>query len=77
MPAEQVVELALFRLAFALVRVKNPGRWRHQPTAAGCRSGSLRDSDRKAIGSQRLRLGLQRAVRDEVSIAEPTPERAE
>jgi hypothetical protein len=66
-------------LALVFVRVKNVGRGRHQPTATGGRSGSLRDSDRKAIVCQSLRLGLglDCALRVDVSTTEPTPERAE
>jgi hypothetical protein len=66
-------------LAVVFVWVKNVGRGRHQPTATGCRSGSLRDSDRIAIGRQPLRLGLglECPVRVGVSTTEPTPERAE
>ena len=45
-------------LVVVFVWVKNVGRGRHQPSATGRRSGSLRDSDRKAIGCHRLRLGL-------------------
>jgi hypothetical protein len=62
-----------FCVAFVFVWVKNAGRGRHQPTATGRRSGSLRDPDRKAIGSQLLRLGLEPAVRDDVSFTEATP----
>lgn len=67
-------ELPPFCLAFVFVWVKNVGRGRHQPTATGRRSGSLRDSDRKAIGCHRLRLGL--GVQIDVLTAESTPERA-
>jgi predicted MFS family arabinose efflux permease len=64
-------------LAFVFVWVKNAGRGRHQPTATGRRSGSLRDTDREAIGCQAFRLGLERAVRVDASTTEPMPERAE
>jgi hypothetical protein len=64
-------------LALVFVRVKDGGRGRHQPGATGRRCGSLRDSDRKAIGCQPPCLGLDPAVRVDVSTTEPTPERAE
>jgi len=63
-------------LAVVFVRVKNVGRGRHQPGATRHRSGSLRDSDRIAIGRQPLRLGLDCAVGIS-SPTEPTPERAD
>src|SRR5262245_5249362 len=62
-------------LAPVFVGVENFGRGRHQPSTAGWRPGSLRDSDRKAIRCHRLRLGL--GVQIDVPTLKPTPERAE